>query len=251
MKCEGWPVNAPPAWTHHRKANTRFLQQLSFGFELSVYGLPQTSLGTCIKEMWQYVRVWPISLCLNIIFLVLLHNFLFHAGFSILLGQMKSGVRAVLDLIQLDGLPGFCLFLLVSCHLNFMYLSLFLEMTFLGIIFCAVLVLYAGTDCICSSKMPVLHNFHHFTVLHFVIFCLSLVVVCYVLTVVCHTAVNNFFGLPLKLSSLQLLNKVSWNTLSSNRMISTDRSVSGYILQPGKPFVLALFAFRIHIFMQI
>lgn len=82
--------------------------------------------------------------------------------FCILLGQMKSGVRGVLDLIQLDGFPGFCPFLLVSCHLNFMFLPLFLETTFLGIIFSAVLVLYAGTDCICSSKMPVLHNFHHF-----------------------------------------------------------------------------------------
>lgn len=48
-----------------------------------------------------------------------------------------------------------------------------------------------------------------FMVLHFVIFCLTLVAVCYVLTVVCHTAVNNLFGLPLKLASLQLLNKVS------------------------------------------
>lgn len=87
--------------------------------------------------------------------------------FSILLGQMKSGVRDVFDLIQLDGFPGFCPFLLVSCHLNFMVLPLFLETTFLGIIFSAVLVLYAGTDCICSSKMPVLHNFHHFYSLAF------------------------------------------------------------------------------------
>lgn len=112
---------------------------------------------------------------------------------------------------------------------------------------------------LCWSFVPVQIAFVHlkslsctisiiFTVLHFVIFCLSLVVVCYVLTVVCHTAVNNLFGLPLKLSSLQLLNKVSWNTPSSNRMISTDRSVSGYILQPGKPFVPALFTFRVQIF---
>lgn len=118
------------------------------------------------------MRVWPTSLYLNVILLVLLHNFLFHAVFSVLLGQMKSRVRGVLDLIQLDGLPGFCLFLLVSCHLNFMFLPLFLETTFLGIIFCAVLVLCAGTDCICSSKKPVLHNFHHFyglTFCHFLL----------------------------------------------------------------------------------
>lgn len=186
------------------------------------------------------MRVWPIWLYLNVILLVL-----FHAMFSILLGQMKSGVRGMLDLIQLDGLPVFCLFLLVSCHLNFMFLPLFLEMTFLGIIFCAVLVLYAGTDCMkclsCTTSII-------FAFLDFVIFCLSLVVVCYVLSVVCHTAMNNLFGLPLKLSSLRLLNKVNWNTLSSNRMISTDRSVSGCILQPGKPFFLALFAFRVYIF---
>lgn len=69
--------------------------------------------------------------------------------------------------------------------------------------------------------------------------------VCYVLTVVCHTAVNNLSGLLLKLSSLPLLNKVNWTTLSSNSMFSTDRSVSACILQAGKPFVLALFAFRL------
>jgi len=95
-----------------------------------------------------------------------------HAMFSILLGQMKSGVRGVLDLIELDSLPVFCLFLLVSCHLNFLVLPLFLETTFLGIIFCSVSVLYAATDCICSSKMPVLHNFHHFyglTFCHFML----------------------------------------------------------------------------------
>lgn len=84
-----------------------------------------------------------------------------------------------------------------------------------------------------------------FRLLHFVIFCLSLVVVCYVLTVVCHTAVNNLFSLLLKLSSLQLLNKVNWTTLCLNWMISTDRSVGGCILQEGKPFVLALFASRV------
>lgn len=98
--------------------------------------------------------------------------FFFNAMFSFLLGQMKSEVRGVLDLIQLDGFPGFCPFLLVSCHLNFMVLSLFLETTFLGIIFSAVFVLYAGTDCICSSKMLVLHNFHHFyglTFCHFLL----------------------------------------------------------------------------------
>lgn len=71
-----------------------------------------------------------------------------------------------------------------------------------------------------------------FTVSHFVIFCLSLVVVCYVLTVVCHTAVNNLFGLLLKVSSLQLY-KVKWPTLPSKWRISTDRSVSGCVLQGG------------------
>lgn len=116
-----------------------------------------------------------MPLYLNIILLVLLHNFLFHAMFSILLGQMKSGVKGVLDLIQLDGLPGFCLFLFVSCHLNFIFLLLFLETTFLGIIFCAVLVLYASTDCICSSKKPVLYNFHHFYSITFCHFLLAFV----------------------------------------------------------------------------
>lgn len=98
--------------------------------------------------------------------------FLFNAMFSIPVGHVKSGVRSVLDLMQLDVLPAFCLFLLVSCHLNFMFLPLLLQTTFLGIIFCVVLVLYAGTDCICSSKMPVLHNFHHFyglTFCHFLL----------------------------------------------------------------------------------
>lgn len=125
-----------------------------------------------MKELWQYVRVWPISFYLNVIFPLLLCDFLFNAMFSILVGHVKSGVRSVLDLIQLDILPAFCLFLLVSCHLNFMFLPLLLQTTFLGIIFCVVLVLYAGTDCICSSKMPVLHNFHHFyglTFCHFLL----------------------------------------------------------------------------------
>lgn len=72
--------------------------------------------------------------------------------------------------------------------------------------------------------------------------------VCYVLTVICHTAVNNLFGLPLKLSSLQLLNRVNWNTLSPKRMISTDSSMSGCVLRAGKPFVLALFTFRRQLF---
>lgn len=79
-----------------------------------------------MKELWQYVRVWPISFYLNVIFPLLLCDFLFNAMFSILVGHVKSGVRSVLDLIQLDVLPAFCLFLLVSCHLNFMFLPLLL-----------------------------------------------------------------------------------------------------------------------------
>lgn len=36
VNCVGWPVNPTPARTHHRKADTHFLQQLSSGFEHSV-----------------------------------------------------------------------------------------------------------------------------------------------------------------------------------------------------------------------
>lgn len=119
------------------------------------------------------MSTWQISLYLDVILLVLSRNFLFHAMFSILLGQMKSGVKGVFDLIQLDGLPGFCLFLFVLCHLNVTFLPLFLETTFLGIIPRAVPVLCAGAHCICSSKKPVLHNFCQFYSLTFCHFLLE------------------------------------------------------------------------------
>lgn len=127
-----------------------------------------------------------------------------------------------------------------------MFLPLFFDTTSLGIIFCAVLVLYAGTDCICSSKMPVLHNFNHFYSLTFCHFLLEFGCGLLCFDSGLSTAVNNLFGLPLKLSSLQLLNKVNWNALSSEKL--ANRSMSGCLLQPGKPFVLALFAFRVQIF---
>lgn len=36
VKCVVWSVNPPLARTHQKKADTHFLQQLGFGFELSV-----------------------------------------------------------------------------------------------------------------------------------------------------------------------------------------------------------------------